>query len=118
MSVGEVEVMAKRSPREFGRSVGFGNRLHLVPSHFSMIWPRCAPKVTLPTAQASVEEMSTTPWRSAVSSPLIRGAAKAVHVVPLKCIVESPTAQMSVGEDADAAKMLLLALFPLGVGTT
>jgi hypothetical protein len=33
-------------------------------------------------------------------------------------MVESPTAQMSFAEDADAAKRPLLDLLPFGVGTT
>jgi hypothetical protein len=53
-----------------------------------------------------------------VSSPLINGAGNAVHLVPLKWIVEFPAAQMSFAEDAEAAKRLLLNLFSFGVGTT
>jgi len=41
----------------------------------------------------------------------------AVHVVPSKWIVDCPTAQMSLGEDADAARSSLMR-FPLGVETT
>jgi hypothetical protein len=48
---------------------------------------------------------------------LIIGAGNAVHVVPSKWIVDWPTAQISFGEDAEAAKSSLLE-FSFGVGTT
>src|SRR5579863_5178886 len=61
--------------------------------------------------------MSTTPCRKAVFSPLMKGAGNAVHLVPSKWMVDCPTAQISFGEDADAAKRSLLK-FLFGVGTT
>jgi hypothetical protein len=48
---------------------------------------------------------------------LIIGAGNAVQVVPSKWIVDCPTAQISFGEDADAANSSLLK-FSLGVETT
>jgi hypothetical protein len=114
MSFAEVEAMAKRVASEFGGNLGFGNSLHLVPSHRSMI---CPSSDVNPTAQAEVGETSTTPFRKAVLLPLMSGAGNAVHFVPSKWMVDCPTAQISFGEDADAAKRPLLG-FSFGVGTT
>jgi hypothetical protein len=47
----------------------------------------------------------------------MKGAGNAVHLVPSKWMVDWPTAQISFGEDADAARRLLL-VFSFGVGTT
>jgi hypothetical protein len=104
MSFAEVEAMAKRVASEFGGNLGFGNSLHLVPSHRSMICPRGLSPDVNPTAQAEVGEISTTPVRNAVLMPLMRGAGNAVHLVPSKWMVDWPTAQISFGEDADAAE--------------
>src|SRR4029077_10817495 len=79
--------------------------------------PRCAPSVTFPAAQAKVGEIATTPCRKLLLSPLIIGAGNAVHVVPSKWMVDCPTAQISFGEDAEAAKSSLLG-FSFGVRTT
>src|ERR1700722_8077742 len=109
--------MAKSSPRCLCPNLGPGNRLHLVPFHCSITCPGCDPSVTFPAAQAKVGEIATTPCRKLLLSPLIIGAENAVHVVPSKWIVDCPTAQISLGEDADAAKSSLLE-FSFGVGTT
>jgi len=52
-----------------------------------------------------------------VLSPSIMGTGKAVHFVPSKWIADWPTAQMSLGEDAETAYNPLLK-FSLGVCTT
>src|ERR1700756_532931 len=46
----------------------------------------------------------------AIAAPFIIGAENAVQVVPSKWIVDCPTAQISLGEDAEAAKSSLLGL--------
>ena len=116
-SFAELEVMAKTFAWSFFPNFGPGKRLHLVPFHCSITCPGCAPSVTFPAAQARVGEIATTPCRKLLLSPLIIGAGNAVHVVPSKWIVDCPTAQMSLGEDADAANSSLLK-FSFGVGTT
>ena len=71
-----------------------------------------------PISQPQVrKERATPPRRKLLLSPLIIGAGNAVHVVPSKWIVDCPTAQMSFGEDAEAAKSSLLG-FSFGVRTT
>src|SRR3984957_20437983 len=109
--------MAKTSAWSFFPKLEPGNSLHLVPFHCSITCPGWGPSVTFPVAQARVGEMATTPCRKLLLSPLIIGAGNAVHVVPSKWIVDCPTAQISSGEDADAAKSSLLR-FSFGVGTT
>jgi hypothetical protein len=116
-SFAELAVMAKTFARSFFPNLGPGKRLHLVPFHCSITCRGCAPSVTFPAAQAKVGERVTTPCRKLLLSPLIIGAGNALHVVPSKWIVDCPTAQMSLGEDADAAKSSLLK-FSFGVGTT
>src|SRR5580693_2630399 len=113
----EPAVMAKTFAWSFLPNLGLGNRLHLVPFHCSITCPRCAPLVTFPAAQAKVGEISTTPCRKLLLSPLIIGTGNAVHVVPSKWIADCPTAQMSLGEYADAARSSL-SRFSFGVGTT
>src|SRR3984893_7653450 len=116
-SLAELEVMANPSAWSFFPNLGPGKGLHLVPFHCSITCPGCAPLVTFPAAQAKVGEIATTPCRKLLLSPLIIGAGNAVHVVPSKWTVDCPTAQISFGEDADAAKSSLLK-FSFGVGTT
>jgi hypothetical protein len=48
----------------------------------------------------------------------MKGAGNAVHFVPSKWIVDCPTAQISFGEEADAASRALFVWFSFGVGTT
>jgi hypothetical protein len=109
--------MAKTSAWSFLPNLGPGKRFHLVPFHCSITCPGCAPSVTFPAAQAKVAEIATTPCRKLLLSPLIIGAGNAVHAVPSKWIVDCPTAQISLGEDADAARSSLLE-FSFGVVTT
>src|SRR3984885_411179 len=116
-SFAELEVMAKTSARSFFPNLGPGKRLHLLPSHRSITCPGCAPSVTFPAAQAKVGEIATTPCRKLLLSPLIIGAENAVNVGPSRGIAACPTAQISLGEDDEAAKSSLLG-FWFGVGTT
>src|ERR1700730_13732487 len=116
-SFAELEVMAKTSARSFFPNLGLGNRLHLLPFHCSITCPGCGPSVTFPAAQAKVGEIATTPCRKLLLSPLIIGAENAVQVVPSKWIVDCPTAQISLEEDAEAEKSSLLGL-SFGVATT
>ena len=97
-SFAELAVMAKTSARSFFPNLGAGNRLHLVPFHCSITCPGCAPSVTFPTAQAEVGEISTTPCRKVLLSPLIIGAENAVHVVPSKWIIDCSLPFSSEGE--------------------
>src|ERR1700741_742398 len=116
-SFAELEVMAKTFAWSFFPNLGTGNKLHLVPFHCSITCPGWAPSVTFPAAQAKVGEIATTPCRKLLLTPLIIGAENAVHVVPSKWIVDCPPAQISLGEDAEAAKSSLLGL-SFGVATT
>ena len=116
MSVAEVEAITLMFGWSPDANVGPGKTLHCVPFHWLMTCPGMPALVlTLPAAQASVGEMSTTPARLLKVSPVFVAGWKAVHLVPSKWMVDSPTAHMSLGEDADAAASPLLK-FSLGVG--